>query len=321
MPDEAMLLRLYGTMALIRRFEERVRILFRANKLPGFVHLSLGQEAVAAGVCDVLRDSDIIATTHRCHGHVLAKGADLNGLFAELYGKASGVCRGVGGSMHLSDPDHGVLCANAIVGASIGLATGAAFSFQLRGEDGVAVAFFGDGATNTGSFHESLNLAALWELPVVFVCENNQYAEMTPAASQTLLTDLSARAAAYGMPGRSIDGNDVLAVRAAAATAVERGRSGGGPTLLECRTLRLAGHYEGDQERYRPEGERDEWTLRDPVARARSEAVAAGVDEDRLQAAEGEVDGLIDAAVTHAEADAYPSADLLRELTYEEVVP
>ena len=225
---------LFRTMLLIRCFEERVQQLFRANRLPGFVHVSIGQEAVAAGSCARLRRDDVIVTTHRGHGHVIAKGADLGRMFAELFARDEGLCHGVGGSMHLIDTECGVLCANAIVGASIGLATGAALAFQAQEDDRVAVAFFGDGAVNTGMFHEALNLASVWNLPVVYICENNGYAEMSPVADQAKVTDVAQRACSYDMPSTSVDGNEVLAVHEAVDEAVARARAGGGPALAGC---------------------------------------------------------------------------------------
>jgi pyruvate dehydrogenase E1 component alpha subunit len=305
---------MFQKMVLIRRFEETVQRLFRENRLPGFVHVSIGQEAVAAGACAALTREDVIVTTHRGHGHVIAKGANLPRMFAELFGRDEGLCRGVGGSMHLIDTDCGVLCANAIVGASIGLATGAALSFQVRDIDRVAVAFFGDGAVNTGLFHEALNLASLWSLPVVYVCENNGWAEMTPVTEQTKVTDVARRADSYAMSAASVDGNDVMAVRAAMDAAVARARAHGGPSLIECKTFRLAGHYEGDQQRYRPDGEADEWRQHDPIERAWRLLGGDAVTADRaIQLAEKQ----IEEAISFAAAGTTPAVDLER-LTYAE---
>ena len=308
---------LFETMLLIRRFEEKVQQLFSENRLPGFLHVSIGQEAVAAGACAALRRDDVIVTTHRGHGHVIAKGANLGRMFAELFARDEGLCRGVGGSMHLIDTECGVLCANAIVGASIGLATGAALSFQVQESDRVAVAFFGDGAVNTGMFHEALNLASVWKLPVIYVCENNGYAEMTPAADQAMVTDVARRAQSYDMASASVDGNDVVAVRRAVTDAVERARSGGGPSLVECKTFRLVGHYEGDQQRYRPPGEAAEWAQRDPVERVRQQLLSHGVSAEDVEQAGTLADERIDEAVRFAESGTTPSVDLVR-LTYAE---
>jgi pyruvate dehydrogenase E1 component alpha subunit len=314
--DATVLMSLFRTMVLIRRFEMRVQKLFRENRLPGFVHVSIGQEAVAAGSCAVLRRDDVIVTTHRGHGHVIAKGADLGRMFAELFARDEGLCHGVGGSMHLIDTECGVLCANAIVGAGIGLATGAAFSYQLQEIDRVAVAFFGDGAVNEGMFHEALNLASIWNLPVIYICENNGYAEMTAVTDQAKVTDVARRAESYAMNSASVDGNDVLAVRQAVADAVARARSGEGPSLVECKTFRHAGHYEGDQQRYRPNGEAEAWAARhDPLDRARRQLLADEADEDELTQAVALADARIDEAVRFAEAGTTPSIDLAL-LTY-----
>ncbi|MDO8308892.1 MAG: thiamine pyrophosphate-dependent dehydrogenase E1 component subunit alpha [Actinomycetota bacterium] len=258
--------RMLNAMVLIRVFEERMQALFAENQLAGFLHLSIGQEATAVGVCEALETTDYIVTTHRGHGHIIAKGGNVDAMVAELFARETGSCRGVGGSMHLTDPEAGVLCANAIVGASIGLATGAAFSSQFTGSGGVAVAFFGDGAANQGIFHESLNLAALWSLPVVFICENNMYAEMSRQSSQSLVSDIALRSIAYGMPGVTVDGNDVDAVLAVTQSAVSRAREGDGPTLIECKTYRTSGHFEGDQQTYKPAVEVATWSARDPIA-------------------------------------------------------
>jgi len=317
--EKGLLLRLFEKMVLIRRFEEEVQRLFKDNRLPGFVHVSIGQEAVAAGACEPLRDDDVIVTTHRGHGHVLAKGGDLDRMFAELFARDEGLCRGVGGSMHLIDKKCGVLCANAIVGASIGLATGAGFTYQVEGTDQVAMAFFGDGAVNTGSFHESLNLAGVWELPVVYLCENNGYAEMTPAGVQAKVTDVASRGASYGIECASVDGNDAVAVHDAVVVAVERARTGKGPTLVECKTFRLAGHYEGDQEKYRPEDEVESWTVFDPLQRARKELLAEGVGEVELESMVAEADRRLSNAIAFAEEGSLPAVDLER-LTYQEVL-
>ena len=286
------LLSLYAQMALIRAFETRVSELYRDSEIPGFVHTSLGQEAVAVGVCSALRNDDYIATTHRGHGHCLAKGADVDGMMAELFAKETGLCRGKGGSMHVADPARGVLGANAIVGASIPLAVGAGLSSKLLGQDRVVVAFFGEGAANQGAFHEAVNLAAIWELPVLLVCENNVYSEFSDSRTMSRVASVAARAQAYGIDAARVDGNEVIAMRDAARAAVARCRSGEGPILLEAETYRWQGHYEGDAQPYKPAEESAAWRERDPLALARRRLL-----EDRA-ATEPELDG----AVLQAEA-------------------
>lgn len=258
---------IHRTMVRIRLFEERVQELFLARKLPGFVHLYLGQEAVAAGVCAALRPDDYITSTHRGHGHAIAKGVPLDRLMAELYGKSTGACRGFGGSMHVADFGLGMLGANGIVAAGCGIATGAALSAQLRESGQVAVAFFGDGGINKGTFHEAANVAGAKRLPVVFVCENNRYAQFTAFQRTTSVDDLARRAEGYGFPGVTADGNDAIAVYDAAEQAGERARAGEGPTLLNLETYRYGGHYVGDTEEYRTEDEVEAWRELDPVPR------------------------------------------------------
>src|SRR5690242_14153852 len=236
----------FRMMALIRAFETRVAQLYRDGEIPGFVHTSLGQEAVAVGMCAALEPDDYITTTHRGHGHVLAKGADVERMMAELFAKSTGLCRGKGGSMHVADPAIGILGANAIVGAGMPLATGAALSSKLLGQGRVAVTFFGEGAVNQGTFHESLNLAAIWALPVVFLCENNVYAEFSDSRKMTRVPSVVERCRAYGVDAHSVDGNDVEAVFPVASAAVRQCREGAGPVLIEAQTYRWHGHYEGD---------------------------------------------------------------------------
>lgn len=305
--ERTRLVELYARMCLIRAFEQRVSSLYRAVEIPGFIHTSLGQEAVAVGVCAALRDDDWIATTHRGHGHCLAKGADVDAAMAELFGKATGLCKGKGGSMHIADPRKGILGANAIVGASLPLATGAALSSRLLGNGGVAVAFFGEGAVNQGTFHETVNLAAVWELPVMFVCENNRYAEFTDSTTMTRRESCAAIGPSYGVPSAVVDGNDVEAVLDAAQEAVDACRAGDGPRLLEAETYRWQGHYEGDPQRYKPAEEAEAWRARDPllVARARieSERVATG---DELDAHLREAEERVALAEERARAAAYP---------------
>ena len=241
------ILDIYTRMLRIRRFEEQVGTLFAQGQLPGFVHLYIGEEAVGAGVCAALRDDDYIVSTHRGHGHVIAKGGDFNRMMAELFGKATGYCKGKGGSMHIADFQIGMLGACGIVGGGIPIAVGAGLSAKYRGTDQVSVSFFGDGASNEGSFHESLNLAAVMKLPVIFVCENNQYGEFTPMERVTGVRDIALRAAGYGMPGVIVDGTDAVAIYDTAEAAVQRARSGEGPTLIEAKTHRKGGHAEGEK--------------------------------------------------------------------------
>jgi TPP-dependent pyruvate/acetoin dehydrogenase alpha subunit len=303
------LLDLYSQMALIRAFETRVAELYRDGEIPGFVHTSLGQEAVAVGVCAALRDDDYVATTHRGHGHVLAKGADLEGMMSELFAKATGLCGGKGGSMHIADPARGILGANAIIGASMPLATGAGLSSKLLGQGRIAVAFFGDGAVNQGTFHESLNLAAIWDLPVVFVCENNQYSEFTDSRTMTRVPVVAERAAAYGVHAGTADGNDVEGVLAVAQDAVARCRSGHGPALVEFETYRWHGHYEGDQQPYKPDAEAKLWQGRDPLVAASTTLVERGkATDESLAAVRAECDERVAAAVDAARLAPEPEA-------------
>lgn len=281
---------LHALIALIRAFETQVAQLYRDGEIPGFVHTSLGQEGVAAGVCTALRDDDYLATTHRGHGHVLAKGADVDGMMAELFARETGLCRGKGGSMHVADPRRGILGANAIVGASLPLAAGAALSSKLRGQGRVAAGFFGEGAVNQGAFHEATNLAAIWDLPLLLVCENNVYAEFTDSRTMTRVPRVADRAAAYGIDAEVVDGNDVEAVHEVTLDAAARCRDGRGPVLIEAETYRWHGHYEGDAQPYKPEEESAAWRERDPLLRAgralveRGEATEAEIEHVREQA-------------------------------------
>ena len=285
MITESEALALHANMVMIRVFESRVEELFAAGKLPGFVHTYLGEEAIAVGVCSLLGPDDYITSTHRGHGHALAKGMDPAELMAELYGRLDGVCRGRGGSMHVADFSLGMLGANGIVGGGFGIAAGAALSARYRGTDQVAVCFFGDGGINKGTFHEALNFASVHRLGVVYVCENNQYAQFTSRRRTTSVDDLSVRAGAYAMAGETVDGNDVAAVAAATARAIERARAGGGPTLLNMETYRLGGHYVGDAEVYRASSEVDEHRRRDPIRRWEAALAERGWLDDDERAA------------------------------------
>ena len=290
----------------IRAFESSVGELYRANEIPGFVHTSLGQEAVAAGVCAALRDDDYMATSHRGHGHCLAKGADVDGMMAELFAKGSGLCHGKGGSMHVADPARGILGANAIVGATVPLAVGAGLSSKLLGQGRVAVAFFGEGAVNQGAFHEALNLAAIWGLPVVLVCENNVYSEFSDSRRMSRVPSVSDRAAAYGVDAAKVDGNDVAVVHEVTLAAVASCRQGDGPALVEAETYRWQGHYEGDSQPYKPADEAEAWRKRDPLLVARAKLAGHEAELDALDARAREQ---VDQAVARARAAAPPDPE------------
>lgn len=285
-------------MLLIRRFEEKVEERFRAGDLSGFLHVALGQEAIAVGVCRALEGSDVVASTHRAHAHALALGMHPNELMAELYGKVEGCSRGYGGSMHLYDAARGLIGSNAVVGGGLPSITGSALAFKLRGEPRVAVAFFGDGATNIGTFHESLNLAQLWGVPAVFVCENNGWAESTPASQQLPITDLAKRAVAFGMHSITVDGQDVEAVYHAAQRATKHARDGKGPVFLLANTHRLTGHYVGDPQVYRSKEElKEARETRDPLELLRAKVELPGEEWEEL---EREVAELVQASVDFA---------------------
>ena len=289
----------------IRAFEERVGQLTRANEVHGLVHLSTGQEAVAVGVCSQLRDDDVVYSGHRAHGHTLAKGAPMGPLMAELMGRDGGLCRGLGGSMHLVDAEHGFLGATGVVGGNVPLALGSALAARLLGSDAVAVVFFGDGAVQGGIFVESVNLAALWRLPAILVCENNGFAEFTPRSAHTVVERVSDVVAPYDFPRETVDGNDVHAVHEAFGRFLTHGRAGEGPFLLECLTHRLGGHYEGDPQHYREQIGDDEWRSIDPILRL-------GGGEGLEEEARAEVE----AAVEFARASPFPPAALTGRLVY-----
>ncbi len=300
--DSDRLLGLLEMMERIRTFEEVMERRALDGDIPGVLHLSVGQEAVAAGVCAALRPDDYLTSTHRCHGHAIAKGLSLDGIAAELFGKATGVNRGKGGSMHLADVSRGMLGGNGIIGGGFGIATGAALSARLRGTEQIAVCMFGDGGANKGTFHEALNLAAIRKLGVVFVCENNQYAQFTSVSTAFPIADIADRAASYGIPGVVVDGNDAIAVYEATREAVRRARAGLGPTLLEMKTYRYKGHYLGDPERYRTREEIQSWRARDPIVHLRNSLRETGlVPLERLdeihQQAEAEVAHAVDFAL------------------------
>lgn len=307
----ARLLDLYRQLVLIRQFELRAIDERRQGLIPGFIHPYIGEEACAVGACAALNPDDVITSTHRGHGHLIAKGGDVRAMMAELAARELGYCSGKGGSLHMTDFDLGIMGANGIVAGGIPMAVGAALAFKnfslsrLTGEgrgEGmrIALAFFGDGATNEGAFHEALNLAGLWRLPVIFFCENNLYGEGTPQHKQAPIHQLSKRAEGYAMPGVTVDGNDVLAVYAATQAAVDRARAGEGPTLIEGMTYRYRGHYEGDPQVYRNREEVESWQALDPIPRCRRVLVERGISEDEIESIEGEVMVAIDEAVAFA---------------------
>ena len=301
----------------IRVFEERVGELTRANEVHGLVHLSVGQEAVAAGVCGQLRPDDVVYSGHRAHGHAIAKGAPLERVMAELMGRADGLCRGLGGSMHLVDVEHGLLGATGVVGGNVPLALGSALASSLLGGDRVAVVFFGDGAVQSGIFVESVNLATLWRLPAILVCENNGFAEFTPRSAHTVVERVSDVVAPYGLERETVDGNDVVAVRAAFARFLAHARDGGGPLLLECLTHRLRGHYEGDPQRYRQALADEEWQKLDPILRLQRNGAAEGwLAEEAPSDIEQKAREAVEQAVRFAHDSPFPPPELTAELVY-----
>lgn len=308
--DKARLLRMYEQMQTIRVFEERAGKEFASGKIPGFVHLYAGEEAVAVGVCSHLTDDDFITSHHRGHGHCIAKGVDVNEMVAELLGREAGACRGKGGSMHIADVHKGMLGANGIVGGGFPLATGAGLTARYNGRGQVAVCFFGDGAGNQGTFHESLNLAGIWKLPVIYVAENNGYAESTPVTYHMSCRDIAERAAGYHMPGVTVDGLDVFAVYEAAGEAVARARRGAGPSLIECKTYRYFGHFEGDTITYRTKEEVDSYRDRDAIRSLRHSLEERGIaDAAELDAIDRAAQERIDDAWRLAEAAPLPAPE------------
>ncbi len=305
--EPALLRRMLTTMVRIRRFEERAIDLFMAQEMPGFLHSCIGQEAVAAGACEALRQDDYITSTHRGHGHVIAKGLRLDRMMAELFGRTTGYCKGKGGSMHIADFSLGILGANGIVGGGIPIAVGAALSAQMRGSGQVSLSFFGDGASNQGSFHEAANMASAWRLPAVFVCENNLYAVSTRQSVHMNVVDIAERSKAYGMPGAVVDGNDPLTVYDAVRDAVERARKGDGPSFIECKTYKWMGHYIGDPANYRPKEEVAEWKARDPLPRFEGLLVDTGVlTGNEARGIREAVEAELDSALEYARSSPHP---------------
>jgi acetoin:2,6-dichlorophenolindophenol oxidoreductase subunit alpha len=317
-----LLLDMYRTMTRIRLFETEIRDRAKANEIPGFVHLSIGEEASAAGVCAALRKTDRITSTHRGHSHLIAKGGKLAEMMAEIFGKRTGYCKGKGGSMHIVDFSLGILGANGIVGAGLPIATGSALAAVIAGRDDVTACFFGDGASNEGTFHEALNLGAVWKLPVVYVCENNGFGEFTPMQTVTSVKDIAVRAQAYGIPGHIVDGNNVLEVYQYATEAIARARAGEGPTLLECKTYRWEGHVAGEEAfigagAYRSEQEVNEWKVRCPILRFQKFAAESGkISAAELKKIDDETQAELEAAVKFARESPLPDASEVMDDVY-----
>jgi pyruvate dehydrogenase E1 component alpha subunit len=301
-------LSLLRKMWLIRAFEEKVSELYAAHEILGLIHLGVGQEAVAVGVCSLLRKDDYVFGGHRSHGHAIAKGADINRLMAEIAGRATGYCGGKGGSMHIVALDAGFVTATGVVGGTIPLALGAAFAAKERKKEQTAVVFFGDGAGQAGAFHESLNIASLWQLPVIFVCENNGYAEFTPLSAHTLVERLAQHARTYGIPSSTVDGNDLTAVRKVMIKALERTRRGKGPVFIECLTHRMRGHYEGDPAKYRELSQLAEWKKKDPIGRF-ARVIKKKLGDKEIEAVEREARSLVEKAAEFALSSPWPSAE------------
>ncbi|CAN5631443.1 thiamine pyrophosphate-dependent dehydrogenase E1 component subunit alpha [soil metagenome] len=317
MPDKSKLLDMYTRMVQIRTFEDAAGKSFADGLVPGFVHLYAGEEAIAVGVCAHLTDDDFITSTHRGHGHCIAKGVDIPGMVAELMGKSTGICNGKGGSMHIADVNKGMLGANGIVGGGLPLACGAALTAKAQGKGAVAISFFGDGASNQGTFHESLNLAAIWKLPVVFVCENNGYAEATPVSYHCSVGDIANRAASYDIPGVVVDGLDLFSVYEAAGAAIERARSGDGPTLLEAKTYRFYGHFQGDTVTYRLADEVNAYRDRDPITTLRTYLLSHDISsESELDSIDARVRTELDQSWEDAKAAAWPEPEETLEDVY-----
>ena len=308
----------YKTMVTIRSFEQMIEKFFLEGEIPGFVHLYIGEEAIATGVMANLRKTDYIQSTHRGHGHTIAKGADLKRMMAELFGKSTGSCKGKGGSMHIADFSVGMLGANGIVGGGFTMATGAALAHKMQKTDGVSVAFFGDGASNRGTFHEAANLAAVWKLPVIFLCENNQWASTTPYLTTTSVADIADRAQGYGMPGVIVDGNDVFAVYEAAKDLIDRARRGEGPCILECKTYRIKGHFVGDPEMYRTKKEVQQVLEEtDPIPRFEKKVLDAGVmTREELDSIAARVNKELTEALEYARTSPEPEVSALFEGLY-----
>ena len=306
-PPLEVMKQIHLTMVKIRRFEERAVELFMAQEIPGFLHSYIGQEAIAAGACACLTENDYITSTHRGHGHVIAKGLALDRMMAELFGRTTGYCKGKGGSMHIVDFSKGVLGANGVVAGSVPIATGAALSIRIRRSGQVIICFFGDGGANQGSFFEAANMAAVWDLPIVYICENNQWALSTPQSYHMKIKDISLRAVALGFPGITVDGNDAIAIYQTVAGAVARARRGEGPTLVESKTYRILGHYTGDPASYQPKEEVAAWKAKDPIARFEKYLAERGVlSKEEMESAHQSVKQEVEAAVEFARRSPRP---------------
>jgi len=314
-PTKELMLQMYERMTLIRRFEQRSAELFKNNKFPGWIHVCIGQEASVTGSGAALREDDFICPTHRGHGQALAKGMDPKKMMAELYGKKTGCSQGRGGSMHMADMKKGVLCGIAILGGGLPFGSGVAMSCKLKGTDQVVLGYFGEGASNEGIVHETMNLAAVWNLPMIFFCESNQYAELSHRDFHLKVDTVAKRAEGYGMPGFKVDGNDVLEVYRVTSEAVQRARKGGGPTLIDSITCRWDGHYVGDPQAYRKEGDLVEWMKKDPITRLEKKLMDKGLlNEAAKQAMIARVDQTIAEAEAFAEASPYPAPEEANEL-------
>jgi len=316
--DKGLLTRFYTSMVKIRYFEEKIEEFSLKAEVPGFVHLYIGEEAIATGVCQNLTKYDYIQSTHRGHGHTIAKGAQVDRMMAELFGKKTGYCKGKGGSMHIADFSVGMLGANGLVGGGYTLATGAALAEKMKGTNNVSVVFFGDGASNRGTFHEALNMAAAWKLPVIFVCENNEWASTTPYLEQTSVKDIADRAVGYGIPGMIVDGNDIFAVYETSKKAIERARRGEGPSLVEAKTYRIKGHFVGDPERYRTKEEvKQRFNTNDPIIRFEENVLENGyMTENELEEIRIQVKDEVLKAVKFALESPYPDPEELYDDLY-----
>jgi TPP-dependent pyruvate/acetoin dehydrogenase alpha subunit len=304
------LLAMYWRMRLIRGFEDTAQRHFEAGEIAGFLHLSQGQEAVPVGTCAALREDDYITSTHRGHGDVIAKGCEVKYMFAELYGRTTGYCKGKGGSMHIADFSQGIIGANAIVSGGLPIALGAALSIKMRGTDQVAVCFFGDGATAEGAFHEALNLSSLWQVPMIFVCQNNLYGLSQPWEKTAYKCELSRRVSTYNMPAECVDGMDVILMYRAAKKAVDRARAGGGPTFIEARTYRFLGHYVGDPALYMPQEERDAWRKRDAILKLGRQLRAWGyITDEEDEQMDADVEAELAAGVEFAKSSPIPDPE------------
>lgn len=304
--EKEFLLNLYQDMVRIRKLETKVGELFKIGKIVGTTHLSIGEEAIAVGACKALKSTDFIASTHRGHGHTIAKGGKIDKIMAELFGKSTGYCGGKGGSMHVVDVSLGILGANGIVGAGIPIAGGSALASKISGKDEVTICFFGDGASNHGTFHETVNMSAAWKLPVVFVCENNGYAVSVPIGSVTNTENLAVRAKAYNIPGITIDGNNVIEVYETVKEAVERARIGEGPSFIECKTFRHEGHNYGDTAWYRPKEYMEEASEKDAIANYKLYLLNYGITEQEIEVLEHQADVELENAIEFAEESPFP---------------